>query len=118
MPPSIPKNSENAVEAAGIAMPQKISREIDHHSTLAAAETRASKDSDLKVRKIKRQIEEAIRRRAISGVTVYFVRDTAHLKGRVATDSQKAAAEKAARRVQGVKNVRSSIEVDSPSRDG
>ena len=74
--------------------------------------TQAAEDSELKRQKIEFQIHEAIRLRAISGVTVYFVPDTAHLKGRVDTASQKSAAEKAARSIRGVKEVRSSIEVN------
>ena len=42
--------------------------------------TQAAEDSELKRQKIEFQIHEAIRLRAISGVTVYFVPDTAHLK--------------------------------------
>jgi hypothetical protein len=74
--------------------------------------TQGAEDSELKRRKIEVQIHEAIRLRAISGVTVHFVGDTAHLEGRVDTESQKSAAEKAARSVPGVKEVRSSIEVN------
>ncbi len=74
--------------------------------------TQAAEDSELKRQKVEFQIHEAIRLRAISGVTVYFVPDTAHLKGRVDTASQKSAAEKAARSIRGVKEVRSSIEVN------
>jgi hypothetical protein len=73
--------------------------------------TQDAQDSELKRQKIELQIHEAIRRRAIAGVTVSFVGDTAHLKGRVDTESQKSAAEKAARTIPGVKKVRSSIEV-------
>jgi hypothetical protein len=71
----------------------------------------ARKDLNLKRQKLELQIEKAIRRRAIAGVSVDFVGDTAHLKGRVATENQKAAAEKAARGVPGVKKLRSSIEI-------
>jgi hypothetical protein len=74
--------------------------------------TQAAEDSELKRQKIEFQIHEAIRLRAISGVTVYFVHDTAHLQGRVDTASQKSAAEKAARSIRGVNEVRSSIEVN------
>jgi osmotically-inducible protein OsmY len=88
-----------------------------HHQGIESAnklskQTHAPEDSELKRRKIELQIDEAIRLRAITGVTVYFVGDTAHLKGRVATETQKSAAEKAARGVPGVKDVRSSIEIE------
>ncbi|HXV84857.1 MAG TPA: BON domain-containing protein [Candidatus Binatia bacterium] len=74
--------------------------------------TQATEDSELKRQKIELQIDEAIRLRAISGVTVHFVGETAHLKGKVDTASQKSAAEKAARGIRGVKKVHSSIEVN------
>lgn len=74
--------------------------------------TQDVEDSELKRQKIELKIHEAIRRRAITGVTVSFVGGKAHLKGRVDTEGQKSAAEKAARSIPGVKQVRSSIEVN------
>ena len=93
---------------AGIEKTEPIHRDREETSD----PTQAAEDSELKRQKIEFQINEAIRLRAISGVTVYFVPDTAHLKGRVDTASQKSAAEKAARSIRGVKEVRSSIEVN------
>jgi osmotically-inducible protein OsmY len=74
--------------------------------------TQGPEDSELKRQKLQLQIQEAIHLRAIDGVTVYFVGDTAHLKGRVATERQKSVAENAARGVPGVKEIRSSIEIN------
>ena len=71
-----------------------------------------AEDFELEGRKIELQIHQAIRRRAISGVTVHFAGETAHLNGRVDTESQKFAAEKAARSVPGVREVHSSIDVN------
>jgi hypothetical protein len=71
---------------------------------------RPREDSHLKRRRLELEVDRAIRRRAIAGVTVHFAAGRAHLKGRVATEAQRAAAEKAARDVSGVEDVRSSIE--------
>jgi hypothetical protein len=57
------------------------------------------------------QIDRAIHRRAVDGVYVAFVNDTAYLTGAVLSEKQKAAAEEAARKVPGVKRVQSSISV-------
>lgn len=76
-----------------------------------AKETPAPENSEIKRQPLEREIHEAIGLRAINGVTVNVSGDTAHLTGRVDTESQKSAAELAARSVPGVKQVRSSIEV-------
>lgn len=76
-----------------------------------AKETPAPEDSELRRQQLEREIHEAIGLRAIDGVTVNVLGDTAHLTGRVDTESQKSAAELAARSVPGVKQVRSSIEI-------
>jgi BON domain len=142
MSPSRPENSVSSAEAAPVAISlnRVSSWEIDNDDTVAAIEigkssepreteldkhdqgiqsarklseqTHAPEDSELKRRQIELQIDKAIRLRAIAGVSVYFVGDTAHLKGRVGTETQKSAAEKAARGVPGVKDVRSSIEIE------
>ena len=143
MTPPRPENRINAAEVIQAAIPQSevLSPEKQNRDTAAATEVRKSSEaqdpelkekdhriesarkpsertqgpehSELKRQKIELQIQEAIRLRAISGVTVYFTGDTAHLKGRVDTESQKSVAEKAARSVPGVKEVRSSIEINS-----
>lgn len=76
-----------------------------------AARTPAPGDSEAKRRKIEVQIRDAIRRRAIRGVRVSFVGETAYLEGQVETENQKSAAEKAARSVPRVKEIRNSIEL-------
>jgi len=76
------------------------------------AQTQASEDSELKRKKIELQIHGAILLRAITGVTVSFVGETAYLEGQLATENQKSAAEKAARSIPGVEEVRNSIEVN------
>ncbi|HWO43550.1 MAG TPA: BON domain-containing protein, partial [Candidatus Eisenbacteria bacterium] len=60
---------------------------------------------------IERQIDRAIQARAVDGVVVAFVEETAYLSGAVLSEKQKAAAEQAARNVPGVKRVESSIQV-------
>jgi hypothetical protein len=62
-------------------------------------------------KKVEDEIDKAIHRRAVNGVYVAFVNDTAYLTGSVLSEKQKAAAEEAARKVRGVKRVQSSISV-------
>jgi hypothetical protein len=62
-------------------------------------------------RAIENQIGRAIHQRAVEGVVVSVVNDTAYLTGAVLSEKQKAAAEEAARNVPGVKRVHSSISV-------
>ena len=137
VPLSPPANRVNAAGVDEVATPQnRVSLlEIQNRDTVVATEVRQSSEqkkpgqpndsakklseeaqafekSGLKREKLVLQIDKAIRLRAISGVTVHIVEDTAHLEGRVATESQKAAAEKAARGVPGVKDIRSSIKID------
>ena len=115
--PQIPSHDAVAATEVGKSSEPREAELKKHHQGIESAnklskQTHAPEDSELKRRKIELQIDEAIRLRAITGVTVYFVGDTAHLKGRVATETQKSAAEKAARGVPGVKDVRSSIEIE------
>ena len=112
---SLPENQDRAEvrKTSAVEEPElKKQNELIESVTKPRDPTQAAEDSELKRQKIEFQIDEAIRLRAISGVTVDFVRDTAHLKGRVDTASQKSAAEKAAQSIRGVKKVRSSIEVN------
>jgi hypothetical protein len=60
---------------------------------------------------IEDRIDTAIRNRAVGGVKVSFIDDTAYLAGEVISHNQKAAAERAARAIPEVKRVRSSISV-------
>jgi hypothetical protein len=132
---SRPENSVNAPEAgedasAGIAKHDPVAateiresgefREAElkrpdknlERTSKPAEQSQPREDADRKRRRLELEIDKAIRLRAISGVTVDFVGDTARLKGRVATENQKAAAEQAARGVPGVKNVRNFIAID------
>jgi general secretion pathway protein A len=59
------------------------------------------------------KVYKAIENRAIIGVDVAVINGTAFLEGRVATESQKDAAERAARSVAGVERVRNRIAVGS-----
>lgn len=61
---------------------------------------------------MERRIIKAIANRAITGVKVSFAKNTARLEGIVKTDNQRLAAEQAARSVQGVTTVISSIKVE------
>ena len=62
--------------------------------------------------KLSSQISKAISDRAIEGVKVSVINKTVNLAGRVATESQRAAAVRAARSVPGVKDIRDQIIVD------
>jgi hypothetical protein len=66
---------------------------------------------EIRRKAIEDRIETAIRNRAVGGVKVSFVDDTAYLAGEVISHNQKAAAERAARAIPEVKQVRSSISV-------
>jgi BON domain/Nuclease-related domain len=102
--PEITKPSEvQKPELAGKNQPIEAARKSN---------VQASEDSELKRQKIELQIRRAIHRRAITGVTVSFIGDTAYLKGEVETEKQKSAAEKAARSVPGVKGIRNSIDIN------
>jgi len=69
-------------------------------------------DLELKRQKVELQIHDAILRRAVTGVSVYFAGDTAYLRGQVETENQKSAAEKAAGSIPGVKEIHNSIDVN------
>lgn len=123
MPQENPSLSENEkrdiVAAAKIRTPNE-AREPEltgkNRSVESAKETRDrtqdAEDAKLNRQKIELQIRHAIRLRAITSVTVNFRGDKAYLKGKVDTESQRSAAEKAARSVPGVKEVRNSIEIN------
>ncbi len=140
--PPRPENKINAAQVIQAAIPQSevLSPESQNRDTVAATDVirlseaqepklkekehrieiarkpseraQGPEDSEIKRQKLQLKIQEAIRLRAIGGVTVYFLGDTAHLKGRVATERQKSVAENAARSVPGVKEIRSSIEIN------
>lgn len=74
-------------------------------------QVRVSKDPSTQKEKIEVAIRKAIQNRAISGVTVSLIDGTAYLGGKVATESQKSMAERAARSVPEVKDVRNRLEV-------
>lgn len=142
VPPPLPENPTNATKVIQAPMPEDSPSLPEHEerdivpapettkpseaqmpgltgkdqliesATKPRARTQASEDSGLKRQNIELQIHHAIHLRAITGVTVYFIGNTAYLDGRVETGNQKSAAEKAARTVPGVKAVHNSIEVN------
>ena len=69
------------------------------------------RDSDLEKRRIEAEVVKAIQNRAISGVSVSVVNGVAYLDGRVASVRQKLMAERAARSVADVKDVRNRLAV-------
>ena len=70
-----------------------------------------SETAEIRRRQIEAQVQKAIENRAIEGVEVSVIDGTAYLKGRVASERQKRAAERAAGSVGGVERVRNRIEV-------
>ncbi|MBI3060524.1 MAG: AAA family ATPase [Deltaproteobacteria bacterium] len=73
----------------------------------------ALNDPEIKKRLTEIQIYKAIRNRAITGVEVSLINGTAYLDGRVETERQKSAAERAARSIPAVREVRNRIVVNS-----
>lgn len=73
----------------------------------------SSIDHESRRRRLQLEIYKAIRNRAIAGVQVFVTGGTVYLDGRVATEAQKLAAEKAAHSVSGVEYVRNRIVVNS-----
>jgi hypothetical protein len=72
---------------------------------------KASNDPNIRKKKIEVAVDNAIQNRAIDGVSVSFVDGTVYLDGEVATERQKAMAERAARSVPEVKQVRNRLSV-------
>ena len=73
--------------------------------------TALAQDASAQKKLLESKIHKAIENRAILGVDVAVIDGTAFLKGRVATDQQKDAAERAARGVAGVERVNNRIAV-------
>jgi hypothetical protein len=117
--PSLPESEEHdivpAAEIRTQSEPQEPGATEKNQFVESAKNHRRNQDAqepELKRQKMELQIDRAIRLRAITGVTVKFMEDKAYLKGQVDTESQKSAAEKAARSVPGVKQVSNSIKID------
>ena len=72
---------------------------------------RVSNDPNNQKEKIEVEIRKAIQNRAISGVTVSLIDGTAYLDGKVATERQKSMAERAARSIPEVKDVRNRLKL-------
>jgi hypothetical protein len=69
----------------------------------------SARDSEVKWKEVENQIQQAIARRGITGVTVSFVGDTAYLRGKVDTEDQRLAAEQAARSMPEVVHIHNGI---------
>ena len=70
-----------------------------------------AENADAQRKLLEAQVYKAIENRAIMGVDVSVINGTAYLEGRVATERQRDAAERAARGVAGVQRVRNRIAV-------
>ena len=75
-------------------------------------------DTESSTRNLQTKITKAISARAIHGINVTVTNNMAILTGVVQTESQKAAAEQAARNVAGVRSVRSAVRVEWPNGEG
>jgi type II secretory pathway predicted ATPase ExeA len=83
---------------------------------MSAANSRqapVAENADGQRKLLEAQVYKAIENRAIMGVDVSVIDGTAYLEGRVATERQRDAAERAARSVAGVQRVRNRIAVGS-----
>ena len=81
---------------------------------MSAANSRQApvpENADAQRKILEAQVYKAIENRAIMGVDVSVINGTAYLEGRVATERQRDAAERAARSVAGVQRVRNRIAV-------
>jgi hypothetical protein len=87
------------------------SRSVEQEETENKGEGQARFSPEVRRKTIENRIDTAIRNRAVTGVKVSFVDETAYLAGEVISHNQKAAAERAARAIPEVKQVRSSIAV-------
>ncbi len=70
-----------------------------------------AENADARRKLLEAQVYKAIENRAIMGVDVSVINGTAYLEGRVATERQRTAAERAARGVAGIERVRNRIAV-------
>ena len=78
---------------------------------LARSPVKVSNSPNIEKKKIELAVDNAIQNRAIEGVSVSFVDGTVYLDGEVATERQKALAERAAHSVADVKQVRNRLSV-------
>ncbi len=107
--PATPLRSESPTEPSRERENRDILSPRQSSISKDRARTQVSGDSEIRRKKIELEINKAIRNRAIAGVEVSFMKGTAYLEGQVETETQKSAAEQAARGVAEVKEVRSSI---------
>jgi type II secretory pathway predicted ATPase ExeA len=113
-PPSQSRESdERSLSAADNFSPADSKGSTGTAPATTIKDNQGSGPESLEVRnkQIEAQIQKAIQNRAISGIEVSVVNGTAFLQGRVASERQKQAAERAASRVGGVERVRNRIVV-------
>jgi general secretion pathway protein A len=102
-----PMSDRDEIPEPNIGKPPKPSVK----SRTRPARSAALDDPESQSKKTELQVVKAIQNRAIEGVQVSVVEGKAFLNGRVATERQKSAAERATRRVPGVMEVQNRIEV-------
>jgi BON domain len=107
-------DSENSVKLPSPIQTDKATQETpvqSLHGRLPRRHAPLADNPDAPRKLLQAKIHKAIENRAISGVTVSVIKNITYLDGRVATESQRNAAEQAARSVAGVERVRNRIVV-------
>ncbi len=108
----------NIQQAAQSALDYNPTRQSERTAFGSTEEARSAAQADAGLASIAQQVSKAISARAISGVKVTYAKSTVYLAGIVKTQTQRLAAEQAARNVPGVREVRSSIRVQWTSDKG
>ncbi len=105
-----PPNKEETVDQSKVVIPAS-PKVVVPPSPKAPSRIDVRKDSQVEKRRIEAEIYKAIQNRAIQGVSVSVIDGVAYLDGRVASIRQKLMAERAARTVTEVKQVRNRLTV-------
>jgi type II secretory pathway predicted ATPase ExeA len=105
-----PIQTEKGTEEASPANNRKAARKAPPPAS-SDPQAPLAQDSGTQRKLLEAKIYKAIENRAITGVNVAVINGTAVLEGRVATERQRSAAERAARSVPGVERVRNRIAV-------
>jgi type II secretory pathway predicted ATPase ExeA len=114
LPPSVPDKPEPPASLSSNSSPDDQRPEPAQKNPAPARPERrpqAKVNSREQNENLQHQIAKAIESRAIMGVEVSVVEGTAYLDGRVASERQRRAAERAARSVAGVERVRNRIAI-------
>ena len=109
-PPAAAPRQKPAIanpDAAPKKVPPAAKQKAPEHHPPAPVE-----NAEIRRKRLEMEVAKAIENRAIAGVAVAVIDEIIYLDGRVATERQRAAAERAARSVAGVEKVRNRIGVN------